>query len=74
MNNSLLNKYKKGFKAIKKVEEIESKRLSIKKKFQQLSSLFSLGIGLGFNLKRDRKEQSLKSNWALLKKYHQKCA
>jgi predicted PolB exonuclease-like 3'-5' exonuclease len=65
MNQSLLNKYKKRFRAVKKAEEIENKTLSMQKKLQQLSSLLSLGLGLGFKLKRDG--EKIQSNWLLLK-------
>jgi hypothetical protein len=65
MKQSLFNKYKQRFGAIKKAEEIESKALSVQKKFQQLSSLFSLGLGLRLKFKRTGGE--IQSNWLLLK-------
>jgi hypothetical protein len=66
MNSTALNKYKKRFEVIKKIERAENQKLSLQQKFIQLAALVSLGIGMGFDSgKRDK--LFLKSNWTLLK-------
>jgi hypothetical protein len=68
MNPKLIKQYKERFKAIRKIEAAENKKLSIQEKFKQLISVFSSSIGQLTDLAKERKSASLESNWAILKR------
>lgn len=68
MNPKLIKQYRERFKAIKKIEEAENKKLSIQDKFNRLAAIFLSNIRPLINLDQERNKLSLKSNWAILKK------
>jgi len=64
-NSESLIHFKKRFEALEKFEKSEARKASLKDKFQQLNSLFSLAIELRINLNKNKPKTV--SNWTLLK-------
>ena len=68
MNPKLIKQFKERFKAVRKIEAAENKKLSIQEKFNRLISVFSSSIGQLTDISKERKSVSLESNWAILKR------
>jgi hypothetical protein len=67
MKSNLLKQFKKRFERINKIEKRIAKKVTLKEKLQQLSSMISMAFELGINFNKDKKTQMLNNNWAFLK-------
>ena len=71
VDKQLANQYMRGWHEVAKVENRELRTTSLRVKFTQMLSLFSLGIDLGIVRKRRQPEERdvypIRARWVLLK-------
>jgi len=67
MKHGLSKEFKARWRSVRTFEEKESRNLSVAQKFQQLSSLVGMAIGLGAALKEDEEKIKTRARWILLK-------
>ena len=63
---NLIKLFKKNWEKVNDFEKKELSRMTMSEKFQQLNSLICLGVGM--NLKKDKKESEVRARWVDLKK------
>jgi hypothetical protein len=68
MGNKILNQAKRRWSAIKKIESIETLRLSPRQRLFQLSALIYFASSLGKDFKEDAGKLGVRLRWASLKK------
>ena len=69
MKYELPKEFKKRWRRVRALQEKEARKLSIARKFQQLSSLVGLALGFKMVFKEDEGKTKARSRWILLKRY-----
>jgi len=65
-----IEKFKRRWARVNKFQDNELRKISIREKFYQLSSIIRLAMGMRLDFSEDRENRKVRSRWVILK---QKC-
>jgi len=68
MRQRSIKKFKQRWAKINEFQDNELRKLSIREKFYQLSSIFRLAMGMKLDFSEDQEKRKVRSRWVILKR------